>query len=390
MTPWNELLDALASAPRENGTEAIQRSAEFLQQAMQRAGVPVELVPFTAQPYRLRLLGVVALLAGAGYFLALRARRPWRALAIAVAAPVVMLVELDYYVPLVGWIGARPQHHIVATLPARAPAQRLLFAAHYDTKTDLFDHLERAPIDFLGVPLALLMVAGAVAACAGRVPRLAAIAERGALAYGVATFATLTAGAFVPSRSPGALDNGGACAVLVRLAERLHAELPRERTVVELVWPAAEEVGVQGSWEYARTRFAAPPPGPTLAVNLEFIGAASDLAVFGRERFALRSYPVHPSLLKILNKTYRAARGKPLHVTWYGASTDARSFLAHGIPTLTLLSDLPAHAIPRDLHSAGDQRGRIHEAALDATVDYLLAIVRTIDAQPLVVRSDGR
>jgi hypothetical protein len=34
--------------------------------------------------------------------------------------------------------------------------------AHYDTKTDLLDHVQRAPIDFLAAPMLLLMLLGAL------------------------------------------------------------------------------------------------------------------------------------------------------------------------------------------------------------------------------------
>ena len=68
--------------------------------------------------------------------------------------------------------------------------------------------------------------------------------------YGFALFVTLSSGAFVRERSPGALDDGAACAVLARLAETLAAMPALERTHVDIVWFAAEEVGVQGSREF--------------------------------------------------------------------------------------------------------------------------------------------
>jgi hypothetical protein len=66
-------------------------------------------------------------------------------------------------------------------------------------------------------------------------------------------------------------------------------------------------------------------------------------------------------------------------VTWYGAATDARSFLAHGVPAATLKSDLPGHALERGMHSTADAPDRLDPAALDASLAYLEAVVRLAD-----------
>lgn len=388
MVAWSDLLPRLTEQPRENGTAALRETAAWLADTLQRMGLEVSTVAYVAHPYRLRLAGVVALIGGALYAWALRSRRPLLALGIAVAMPALLLLELDRYVPIVSWIGAAPQHHVVARLPARQPTQRLILAAHYDTKTDLLDHVQRAPIELLGLPVTALMVAGAAWAArrryrTGPLPRVARVAGWAAALYGLGLFASLTAGALVPARSPGALDDGAAVAVLLRLAERLHAAGPLPRTEVEIALLSGEEIGVHGSWAYAEQRFASPPALPTGVVNLEFIGASSDLAVFGSEKFSLRSFPPDPTLVGLLDAVHRQQRHTPLHVTWYGAATDARSFLAHGVPAATLSSDLPGHALARGMHGAGDAPDRVDPAALDATLGYLEAAVRAADQRGL-------
>jgi acetylornithine deacetylase/succinyl-diaminopimelate desuccinylase-like protein len=397
MSDWAALLQRLTEVPRENGTAAVGETAAWLVQTLEAAGLDAAAVPFLAQPYRLRLAGVVALVGTLLYAALLTARRPALALLVAVALPTALLLELDRYVPLVGWIGARTEHHVVARVPAARPAQRLIFTAHYDSKTDLLDHVERAPIELAGLPIAALMIGAALwtlrgrraLAAGARVPRLARITAVVAAVYGVAMFAALTAGAFVSRRSPGALDDGAACAVLVRLIERLHAAGPLPRTEVEIVLLAGEETGVQGSWEYARSRFAQPPDLPTAVTNLELIGAAADLAVFSKEAYALRAYPADPALVELFDAVHRQKRNKPIHLTWYSAGTDARSFLAHGIPAATLASDLPDHAIPRGMHSATDQRSLVDIAALDATLEYLETVMRLADQRGIGARSGG-
>jgi len=389
MSDWNLLLAKLAETPRENGTAAVHASARFLFDTLERTGLDVSLVAFTAQPWTLRLAGVIALAGGLLYWRWMRAGRARAALAVAAAAPLLLLAQLEWQIPIFGWIGAESQDHVLARRAALAPEQRLILAAHYDTKTDALDHVERAPVDLLALPVIPLMLVGALAAMrAARAPghslwlvRFGGLAAWSAAVYGVASFIALSAGAFLPARSPGALDDGGACAVLVRVAEALAERPPLARTDVEVLLLSAEEVGVQGSWVYAAQRFAAPPELPTFVVNLEGIGASARLAVLGRERFTLRSFEPDARLVALLDERHRMLFGRPLERTGFGGATDARSFLAHGIPAATLVSREPGGGLTRGLHSALDSRTRLDEAALDASVAFLLDLVSAVDAR---------
>jgi acetylornithine deacetylase/succinyl-diaminopimelate desuccinylase-like protein len=387
VTSWDALLQRLAEAPRENGTLALHQTAAFLQQTLEDAGLEAGFLAFTAQPYRLRLAGVVALAGTLLYGRALLAGRNGLALAVAVLVPMLLLAQLDYGVPVFGWIGAQRQVHVRARLPVDAPVRRLLLSAHYDTKTDALDHVQRAPIERLAVPVTLLMIlapaAAAVALRAGRRRRLVSGIVRFtagvAALYGLAMFVAFSAGAFAPGRSPGALDDGGACAALVRLAETLAAMPPLGRTEVEILLLSAEEVGVQGSAELAAQSFASAPSLPTYVVNLEGLGASTDHAVLARERFTLRSLAPDAELVALLDAVHREQFAKPLRVTADGGATDARSFLARGIPAATLITLEPGTPVARGLHSARDDRTRLDEDALEASVAYLLAVVRAFD-----------
>jgi len=388
MSAWEPLLAKLAETPRENGTEALHATARFLFETLERAGLDVALVRYDAQPWTLRLAGVLALVGGLLYWRLLRAGRARGALGVAVAVPLLLLAQLEWQLPVFGWIGAESQDHVLARRPARKAEQRLILAAHYDTKTDALDHVARAPVDTLALPVIPLMLAGALAAAwaARRAQRprwialLVGLAAWSAAGYGIATFVALSSGAFVHARSPGALDDGGACAVLVRVAEELARRPALARTEVEVLLLSAEEVGVQGSWAYAEQRFGSPPELPTYVVNLEGIGASSELAILGSERFTLRSFEPDARVVALLDACHRASFGTPLEVTAFGGATDARSFLAHGIPAATLVSREPGRQVPRGLHSVRDSRSRLDEAALDASVTYLLAVIASADA----------
>lgn len=388
MPGWGGLLAHLAELPRENGSAALHRSASFLHDVFERAGLEVTLVPFSATPYALRLAGVIALGGGLLYFRFMRTGRHAAAFATALILPALLLAQLEFQLPVFGWIGAETQHHVVARLPARSPAQRLLLTAHYDTKTDLLDHAQRAPIDRLAAPVLLLLLLGALAASlASRAQRgrrvlrgLGGLAAWSAALYGALGFLALSAGVFVPRRSPGALDDGASCALLVRLASQLAEGPALERTEVEVILFSAEEVGVQGSWVYAAERFARPPELASFVVNLEGLGASADHGVLPAERFRLRAFSPDARIVALLDAVHRDRFGKPLLALPRGGASDARSFLVHGVPAATLVTREPGQLFPRGLHSARDDRSRLDEAALDASLAYLLDVVRRVEA----------
>ena len=390
MSTWDDLLVVLAETPRENGTAALHRAAEFLRGTLETAGLEVALAPLTAAPYRLRLAGVVILAGMILYWRLSRAGRWQGALAASLVLAVALLAEIELELPVWGWLGAETQHVVVARVPARAPERVLAFAAHYDSKTDLLDHVERAPVDWLGAPLLALLPVGALALRASqRGGRGARVAGRFAgalgwasLVYGILAFAALSAGAFLPRRSPGALDDGAACAVLVRLAERIAAE-PLAHTHVEVWLFPAEEVGVQGSSAFAAAGFASPPALPVAVVNLEGVGASAHHVVVSRERFLLRSFAPDPALVALLDRVHREQFSRPLGELPFGGATDARSFLARGVPAATLMTLEAGSPFLRHLHSARDSRERVDEAALDASLDYLLAVAQAVDAGQL-------
>jgi hypothetical protein len=387
---WKELLDRLAELPRENGSPELQRALEFLSDALLRAGAGVERVDFVAQPYALRMVGVVALIGGLAYARFAREGRWWAALAAALLAWSLVVAQVDQLAPLLGHIGAQTQQHLVARIAPERVEQRLILAAHYDTKTDALDHVERVPALATAVVVGLLLLLTALCGALCREParvrgvrRLLRLSPWLAVLSGALVFASLSAGAFAPRRSPGALDDAAACAVLVRLVEALIAAPALRRTEVEVLLFSAEEMAAQGSWGYARERFAAPPALPTALVNLEILGASADHAVLGSEQFALRSFEPTPALVERLAEVHRAVLGRGLAVTWFGGITDARSFLARGVPAVTVMSREADTLFPRGLHSAADTRSRVDEAALESSLAFLLAVVRDADARGL-------
>ena len=379
---WDELLPWL-TVPRENGSHALAETADRLMDALAGMGFAPEAVAYLARPQALRLAGIVALLGCLFYARAMRERRFGLAAFVALAAPLLIVVDTEVR-PLYSVIESEEQVNVVARVaPAEAVEQRLILSAHYDSKTDLFDHRERRWVEGASVPMVVwMLVAAGLGALAARPRRgegvrrfVVASAPFAAGAYGLLTFATLTGGAFHPRPSPGALDDGAACALILKLGERL-AAAPLARTEVELLFLSGEEVATQGARAYAPRVAAAEVPAAV--VNLELIGAAPDLGYVAEEHFVFGSHDASPRLVALADETQRERRGFPLE-RFGGAVTDSREFLAAGIPAVTLASHRIGQGTPSGLHSAADGIERIDRAALDTQLDLLEDLARRID-----------
>ena len=135
-----------------------------------------------------------------------------------------------------------------------------------------------------------------------------------------------------------------------------------------------------GSWAYASSL---DRDVPVVVVNLESIGAADALAYVAEDGFALRRYQSPEAVIRFVNDTARELWGAelPARQLPVGTLTDARSFLAHGIPALTLRA-FTEDPFPRKLHSAHDNRDRLSIAALERGTRLLRALVAHADAAP--------
>lgn len=387
MTDWNELLDRLASFPRENGSAALQETGAYLMSVLRSVGLDVQQVPFTAHPYETRLLGVLVLLACLAFFVLLRRKRLLVAGLVAGVIPALVILQVEFQVPLFGAIGEEPQYNVVARLPAAQAKRRLILAAHFDTKTDLFDHVVRTPIQVTGLPLCGLMLLAAVAAPLGGAFRRASVGfarfQSGvawaALAYGPLFFLAYSVGAFLPARSSGALDDGAACAVLVHVARELAKGTPLEQTEIQILLFSAEELGAEGSAQYVAVRLGDLHVLPTYVLNLDPVGASRRFALVGKESRLLRSYGPDVRIHAALARAVEEITGQRLEVTTHGGLTDAVSFHAREIPAATLITEVPPFILPRGMHTARDTRSRIDIGSLDLTDRVLVRFVRDMD-----------
>lgn len=378
-----ELMDRLA-VPRDNGTEGLIRTASFIEETLRVYAPEVTLQTFPATPHGIAVLTGVGLLLMLAFSVATLRRQYGVALIPAGLLPLLMLAEMEWLRSPTSWLFRQAEQNVIGTFPGLPGGPTLIFCAHYDTATQFGDHLLWARWGLAGALVAALLLAMAGAWRSRRSRPLSQRVAGGGALLVLVPFIVMacfhTVGPLVRAPSPGTLDNAGSVAVLLKLAERLATRPSDAPTTVELVFVASEEERTLGSWHYAR---ALDPEAPLVAINLELMGGSEGFAYVPIERFVLRTFAPPVELVTLLDSTARPVVGQqvvPSPIPRF-SMTDARSFLAHGVPALTLMARFDG-GFPRGLHSPRDTRDRVSMRSLERSVDLLGAVVARVDAEP--------
>jgi hypothetical protein len=261
---------------------------------------------------------------------------PWR-----VAGP------LDRY-----WPSRTTSENLFGTLadgPAEAPA-RVVFMAHYDTKSQILPTGVRVALVTVAAPLsALLAVLALGTACGVR------WSYGPSVMIGLSTFVAilllgLTAN-LTGNRSPGALDNGSGVGTLLELARTWR---PRPGAPAEVIWIASgsEEVGLVGARAVLEGHESWWREKPTLLINLESVGAGARVHLAGEPISVQLASDVASGL------GFAHARFKTL-----GAGMDHEPFAARSLTSLSILGDVVRYSLA--FHSPRDNMAIIQKPALE-------------------------
>lgn len=382
----HEILDRLL-VPRPNGSETLEGVQRFLAGALEQAGARVTIQPFDATPWGFALCWTAALLALVGWALALRRGRHALALLLLVCIPALLLAEFEaLWSPLSGLLSAT-EHNVIGEWSGRPGSPVIVFTAHADTTTHFGDHRDWGPWGWrmgpaLGLGFALTAASWLWRRRRGRRLPGPVLALGGALVFApfVAMAWFQAAGPLLREPSPGALDNGGSLAALLRLAQRLDGRAADAPTTVRIVFPAAEEERALGSRAHARSL---ERDRPVVVFNLESIGAPGRLAFVPEDGTALCRFE-SPAWLVAWVDAAAADLGRPPLARLplpVGTLTDGRSYLAEGLPALTLRATEDG-GFPKRLHSLHDSRDRLSIPAIERSAELLMAIVQRADRSP--------
>lgn len=383
----DEILDRLL-VPRPNGSGALDGVQRFLASMLEQSGASVTLQPFDATPWGFALCWSMALLALIGWSLALARGRHVLALVPLLCIPVVLLAEFEALRSPVSGLHTVTEHNVIGEWSGRSGGPLLVFTAHADTTTHFGDHRDWGPWGWRMGPALALAFALTGASWLWRRQRGRRLPAP-VLALGMlcvfAPFLAMawfqTAGPLLRTASPGALDNGGSLAALALLAQQLGERRPDAPATVRIVFVAAEEERALGSRAHARSL---ERDRPLAILNLESIGARGELAFVPEDGTEFRRY-ASPEWLVAWVDAAAADLGRPPLARLplpMGTLTDGRSYLAEGLPALTLRATEDG-AFPTRLHSAHDSRERLSVQAIERTTELLRALVERVDRTPL-------
>ena len=373
----DQLLDGLVY-PRPNASEGLERAGAFIAETLGRYSDHVAMQPFCGTPHGFRTIWLSVLALALLYGVALSTRRYRTAFALSLLPTLILMLEFEQmYTPVSGLFGAE-QQNIVATFPGAPGAPTVVVGAHYDSTTHLGDHF--TTYRWSGA-LSVASIVAPIAALVGWVRRrglpawLRLLVSTGVLLPYGAMAAFYAIGPMLLPASPGAIDNAGSVAVLLRVGERLGVRPPGSGANVELVAFAGEEERAFGSLEFAR-QLALRSHHDVAMINLESLGAGPRLVYAPDDGWQSRRYATPQWLGERINAA--AARiGMPpveVQVAPPAVLTDARSLLAAGIPAITLRA-WADEGFPRGLHSQHDSRDRLSAAALERAADLVLAVI---------------
>jgi hypothetical protein len=376
----------ILSTPRPNGSPAERQTLQALGCWLDRGGIPHKLHAFTLYPNFWPCIGLWLILSRTLLAWLVWQRAGWPALLVALLGLLGGLVDVATNFPLITWPGLTRGHNLLVEFGPPAPAQELLLTAHYDTKTELLDHRQRM-FFIRSLPLGILLTLALGLLGPLDQTLLASGSPAAAWTYGLGILLSLpllflawglglnlSLGRFRPP-SQGAVDNGAACAILLGLAERAHSgALPLAQTRLTLALFTGEEVNMQGSLAYVRSR---EWPLPARALNLEVMAQDGPYVLWEQDGFSRRLWPCAGDLNQAIADAVKKVTGAaPLRVG--PLNSDGGSFLRRGIPATTL-GTYDQRQRDRGFHSPKDNLERVVLPRLPEAVEILSIFITDFD-----------
>jgi hypothetical protein len=266
------------------------------------------------------------------------------------------------------------------------PKRELVISAHYDSKTELFDHHTRMFfVKNLRFGIALAILLGVLAPLeqflnvpwAQPIHILSLLLTLPLLFLVWGLGLNLSTGRLRQEKSQGAVDNGAACAILLGLAQHIAedgAQGALQNTRLTLALFGGEEVNMQGSRAFVKSHAWSLPAA---ALNLEIMGQDGDYVTWEQDGTSLKLYPTHPTMNHAIADAVNKVTGAvPLKAG--PINSDGYSFIRAGIPATTL-GTYDQKLEERGFHLPSDNLSRVKITRLPEAVEILVCFVDTFD-----------
>jgi hypothetical protein len=278
-------------------------------------------------------------------------RKPILALVVSLLFFPLLFLEFELFTPIVSGLITKPAENIIVSFSAPDAVRELVFMAHYDSKTDFWDHIQRAKVYkwiphffALGVLLAIFtFFTKKFSALKNKlVTALTLLVALAIVVYWGLVFLGFGGFVFLPTErdSFGAVDNGTAVVTLLALSKDINdGKVDIGDSNITIILTAGEEVTLQGADFYVKERWGggvATPELPTYLVNLELVAQNGDMVYWKKNGVFLKFYDTDPDLAERLNSAAVEVTGKPMKGVEKYITDDSHRFLEAGIPSITI------------------------------------------------------
>jgi Peptidase family M28 len=377
---YNGLMRIL-SRPRPSGSDAERETVRTLQDWLTSRGLPCRLQPFPLYPYFFICIGLWMILAHTLLAVSVWLQWGWMTTVIAVLGILGGLIDTAFDLPLVTWFGKTTGQNILIEFGVPTPKRELVISAHYDSKTELFDHYVRTFfVRNLRFGIALAVLLGILSplqkylstqwADAIHIVGIVLTIPLLFLVWGLGL--NLSLGRLRRDPSQGAVDNGAACAILLGLAQQVaDGAVPLEDTQLTLALFGGEEVNMQGSRAYALGREWTLPAA---ALNLEIMAQDGDYVFWEQDGMSLKLFPTDTRLNHAVSLAVEKVTGKLARAAG-PINSDGYSFLRARIP-VAVLGTFDRQQGERGFHLPTDNLDRVQMNRLAEGVEILAQLIR--------------
>ena len=382
-----EILNHIA-IPRPSYSNTYDSVVDFIKELLFPYNIQYTIQDFALKPRLDFIVGITIALLGIILGTLIIRKKPIAAILTAILIPAVLILEFEYFVSVVSWLVTKPAENIIIRFPNSGAVRELIFAAHMDSKTALFDHIQRAHIYRL-VPVAVIL--GFITPLIYLLGKLFSFAKN-RVASGISiTIAVILAAywvlfgtsffgyVFVENPSLGAVDDAASIAILIDLAKDIRVgKVTTANNSVTILLTSGEEVNLLGALAYVDEFL---PTGntdrkiPAMLINLDLVGQSGNLAYAESNGVFLKHYPADIKLVNEVGKAWQAVSGKPLE-KGEKSTDDAVCFMAKDIPSITIYNTgVPGLGLG-GYHSAADNMQRVDLKNMKMVLSTLERIIQ--------------
>ncbi len=380
-----EILTNIA-VPRPAHRESLDKTAAYIKELLTSWDVPFIVQEFALRPYMQFLIGLTLLILAVILFILILKRKPLLALIVSIVIFPLLFLEFEMFVPIVSGLIKKTGENIIVSFQAPDAVRELIFMAHYDSKTDFWDHIQRAKIYkwiphafALGVLLSIwLFFVKKFDALKNKLVTAINLTVAGVLVvYWGLVFLGFGGFVFMSNErdSLGAIDNGTAVVTLLAISKDIRdGKVDIGDSNVTIILTSGEETTLQGANFYVKERWGkkAEPEIPTTLVNLELVAQNGNMVYWKKVGVFLKFYEGDPELIDRLNSTWEEISGKRMDLAGEGYITDdSHRFATVGIPFVTVgNSGLPGMGMG-GFHATTDNLERVNYENLQLMITTL-------------------